>query len=1373
MKEKMKPYYLGLDLGTDSVGWAVTDENYKLFRHQGKSLWGVRLFSQANTAATRRQHRGARRRLERRKERLQLLQSLFAPIINPIDGSFFVRLEESNLYQEDKSSKIRFSLFADKQFNDADFHRTYPTIYHLRQSLLTAVDPDPRLVYLAFHHMIKYRGHFLIEGETLKQVDDIEPPLSAINQYLSENDMPTLDVSDYSSIQESLCLSKSSQRKSALLKVFEVDDNKIKALVGLISGGSVGSNKIFTDIEKEDQIKIDFNDDWDTKESELQERLGEKFFLIQKAKLLFDYGVLKRLLGKERFISAGMVAKYNKHKNGLALLKSVIRKYIPDQYDAMFGAPQNEKCNYTAYSGKYDFGPRGTKPVGEKIKKSDQEAFYKYVKQVLNESREAMKDAGVAAILEDIDSGVFMPKQVGKSNAVLPYQCNFVELQAILSNLERYPRYAFLSNKDQNGVSVKDKIASLLKFRMPYYVGPVNNHSGKYWVVRRNDGKIYPWNLEEKVDLEETEQRFIERMTKDCPYVPNAKVLPKNSLLYEEASLLNLINKIRINGEVLSVPIKNALSQYFSTPLPNGNVVAKMSKAAIKKWMVAQGYISSNESREISIDGIDEEITANRRTYAQLCKIMGGADMVERYRDELETVILWATIAGPEKSNLRARLKRFSKEKGNFLSNDQIKRIGGLTLNGWGRYSKELLCNRYGTDLDTGEIMQVSVIEMLRNTNCNLSELLNDETYGFSNALDSLRESGNGSVNYATIDALYCSPSVKKQIWQAVQVVNEIKKVVGERPLKIFVEMARGDSKEEAAKRENNRCVERKNMLSKALEKLSQERDGSIIDELENFSKKDFQKKKLFLYFMQNGVDAYTGERIDYARLKDYDIDHIYPRSKIKDDSIHDNLVLTYHEQNLKKEDVFPVSPEVQKKMIDRWKSWLNYNLITKEKFNRLTRTMPLSAQECAEFINRQLVETRQSTKEVCRLLKQIFPDSEIVYSKASLVSEFRQGVEYAKNEKASFVKVRDINDLHHAKDAYLNIVVGNVYNTVFGHDARVYFAKENVDHVSLTKLYMRTAPKAWIPGKEGTIVQVQKTMANNAILFTRESKVQKGELFNATIAQKGKEELVPLKSGQSGKYAIMGDTFKYGGYNSEKRTHFMLVQHRKNGKECYTLLGVVARLASTLSDDATRIEYCKKLGFVDPIVLIPKIKVDTMFEFDGALVTLSGMTGKRIVWKLAMQHGYTVQEERYLKKVTNVVLKGKENKEYKLDATDGITKQENLAIYDRLIEILSEPRYQALLPLRSYTEKLQSCRETFSELDELKQCNVLMEILAEIKCDAQASDFSALGEGKKVGVLAVSNTFDCLRGKFIVHRSVTGIFERKIPLSDFAVKRT
>jgi CRISPR-associated endonuclease Csn1 len=58
---------------------------------------------------------------------------------------------------------------------------------------------------------------------------------------------------------------------------------------------------------------------------------------------------------------------------------------------------------------------------------------------------------------------------------------------------------------------------------------------------------------------------------------------------------------------------------------------------------------------------------------------------------------------------------------------------------------------------------------------------------------------------------------------------------------------------------------------------------------------------------------------------------------------------------------------------------------ISKEKYYRLTRATPFDANELAGFISRQLVETRQSTKAVASLLKQLLPDTEIVYVRQEL----------------------------------------------------------------------------------------------------------------------------------------------------------------------------------------------------------------------------------------------------------------------------------------------------------------------------------------------------------------------------------------------------
>jgi CRISPR-associated endonuclease Csn1 len=97
-------YYVGLDLGTGSLGWAVTDSAYNLVRRHGKTLWGVRLFESANTAEERRLYRTTRRRIARQKWRVQLLQEIFAEEITKVDPGFYQRMKESRYVPEDKKT---------------------------------------------------------------------------------------------------------------------------------------------------------------------------------------------------------------------------------------------------------------------------------------------------------------------------------------------------------------------------------------------------------------------------------------------------------------------------------------------------------------------------------------------------------------------------------------------------------------------------------------------------------------------------------------------------------------------------------------------------------------------------------------------------------------------------------------------------------------------------------------------------------------------------------------------------------------------------------------------------------------------------------------------------------------------------------------------------------------------------------------------------------------------------------------------------------------------------------------------------------------------------------------------------------------------
>ena len=95
---------------------------------------------------------------------------------------------------------------------------------------------------------------------------------------------------------------------------------------------------------------------------------------------------------------------------------------------------------------------------------------------------------------------------------------------------------------------------------------------------------------------------------------------------------------------------------------------------------------------------------------------------------------------------------------------------------------------------------------------------------------------------------------------------------------------------------------------------------------------------------------------------------------------------------------------------------------LQKQKDAKLGTT--LNPEELAAFISRQIVETRQGTKVVTELFENSFPKADVIYTKAGVVSDFRH--------KFNLLKCREINNFHHANDAYLNIVVGNTYNVKF-----------------------------------------------------------------------------------------------------------------------------------------------------------------------------------------------------------------------------------------------------------------------------------------------------------------------------------------------------
>ena len=109
-------------------------------------------------------------------------------MIMPIDPNFYARLDEAFLWNEDKSDKAKapFLLFNDKEYNDKKYYEDFKTIYHLRKYLINTTNKvDARLIYLALHHMMKYRGHFLYEGQTFESIDNVEDVFVELNNLVN------------------------------------------------------------------------------------------------------------------------------------------------------------------------------------------------------------------------------------------------------------------------------------------------------------------------------------------------------------------------------------------------------------------------------------------------------------------------------------------------------------------------------------------------------------------------------------------------------------------------------------------------------------------------------------------------------------------------------------------------------------------------------------------------------------------------------------------------------------------------------------------------------------------------------------------------------------------------------------------------------------------------------------------------------------------------------------------------------------------------------------------------------------------------------------------------------------------------------------
>ena len=1329
-----KRYNIGLDIGQTSVGWAVTDEKGHLIRHKGKNMWGVRLFDEGQTAATRRIYRSTRRRLARRKQRITQLQAIFAEDINQIDETFFIRLKESYLYKEDKSFLSSSILFDDKSYSDKQYYDRYPTIYHVRKDLMDSREKkDIRLVYLALHHMLKYRGHFLYGKADFGKVsaniqDDLEFLFS--NLFEAEDyDITEINFDEIKVILSSA--SRAAYKREELERLIHSQNreinNKIKEIIKAFLGYKFSLIKLFGIEENEQEtstrLNISFQEEFE--EEEIENMLGENIESFNLLKSIYNWATLEELLGdiessdpKDKTISNAMIAKYHQHKKELKMLKKLVKEICPkDEYNNIFRI-EGKESNYANYI-------KGGK-------NHTLENFNKYVKRVLDKYPGAKEHQYYNEIYDQLIEHKLLAKLNTTDNAVIPHQLHKVEMEKIIEGQGRY--YPFL-------IRNKELLIKMLESKIPYYVGPLNTHSQFAWLEKKDHiqphDHIYPWNFEEIVDVDRTAEEFIRRMTNKCTYLKEEDVLPRHSLLYSEFILLNELNKVRINGELIGKDIKRKMIED----------VFKKKKTVktidIVKWVQANpsGVIDS-PSDEVVVEGTqkEKEFASSLSSYYDFEKLFGKID--DSNIKMIEEIINWVTIF-EDKDILERKIKQTY-----HLGKNKIDKILKFNYSGWARLSEQLI---NGIRSHQSDGRRLSIIEIMRDTNDNFMQIIHDQRFNFQGIIKERNPvTKREKLVYEDIKELQGSPAIKRGIWETVKIIEELVTIMGCKPTNIFMEFARSD---EASKRTTSRI----NRMKSLYDAIKIDVDGynyeTTYKELQECikNKERLDNTALYLYFTQNGKCMYTGEELNPERLSMYEVDHIIPRSYIKDDSM-DNLVLVKSKANQLKKDSLLLDWEVRKKQKGYWDNLYKHGLISKKKYGNLNRDI-IPDKELIGFINRQLVETRQISKHVADLLSEVYEDTKIVAIKARLVSDYREQYDLYKN--------RNVNDYHHAHDALITSIIGNFILRRYPKfedevNIKTYiknFKANNLHKDHRNKYgFILTAMSKDYQGydfnwkKDDEISKVKKALSYKDCFITRKVEEQTGQFYDETIYGKDDAKAkIPLKNGL--------DPKKYGGYSSLKHAYYVAIEYVRGRRTVRSIVGIPRHEVKRIATEGLEKYLIKseKIANKDTLkILKGKIKKYQLIDFQGHKVYLVSDGEQRNAVQLLVDDQY----KELLYKIN----------ENKISLEDKVSDAYNdllISFFDDFIEKLIKhyPIYENI------ASNLKESKVDFISFEFDKKIKFIEQLLLTTAAKPTVGKFREFETVLKTNEAGRMQRTWNLDEMIFIDQSITGIFERRYRL--------
>lgn len=1401
-------YNIGLDLGTGSVGWAVTDEQGELFSFKGKTTWGSRIFPTAETAADTRLKRGQRRRYARRRWRLDLLQSLFEEEIKKVDPEFFTRLRQSHLLKEDKTYAAILSskgatrpLFPEGEA-EVEYYKKYPTIYHLRKALMESNNQeDIRLIYLAFHNIVKARGNFLhqdtpgLTASNANMGDAVEKLCSALEDWCSSQNIEcairknqksiqdlmegkTIEPSESNALKETFDASRSSRKDKASVlagwiaiqpgEQFEPKQAKdaSKEIANAVFGLSANMKKVFVELEEDQKIYLNNDEQVEAFYTVCPDEGVALFEALQSMYSAYVLmGILKGADGGS--ISSCKVAAYEQYKEDLKLLKTLVREFAPKKYDEFFRGD--------IFDAKKGFRTRNYDPATAKgytkynsVRGASYDAFKKEVEKLF-EGTAAEEDVRYTGMMQRFDEGTFLRRLKTSDNGSIPYQLHLEEMVAIIENQKTF--YPFLEEN-------KEKFESLVTFRIPYYVGPLtqknarpdNHGNARFAWSQRKEGqenaRVYPWNWEEVIDRKQSAAKFMERLTGTCTYILDEPVLPRYSLLYEEYCLLNELNGARwrdMGGDWHRFD--------YETRMDIIEDLFKKKKGTVKYATVADWLVREKHRTCAEVKGGQGEtgFESKLSSYMFFKGVLHVDEIDEADIPMVEELIWWNTLFED-----RSILKESIEDKyGDRLNGEQIKAICKKRFTGWGRLSKKLLCD-IKTQTDNGPY---SIMDVLREGNPNndtrsatmvFMEIIRDDKFGFTKLIEEENKKRISSVADFDVNDLPGSPAVRRTVNQAKRIVDEIVGIAGCAPRNIFIEVTR----DEDGRNKGRRTKRRYDAIQEAVKVLKKEQkeyfDADIAERLKNTAPAALDNERLALYFMQNGKCMYCGKDLDINQLDKYQVDHILPQSYVKDDSF-ENKALVHGEDNQRKSASMLLDDSIIRKMKPYWEALRSAGLIGEKKFKNLTRVR-VSDKELGGFIARQMVETSQSMKLTLLLFEQAYPETQVRPVKAGFSSDLRR--------RLKLVKCREINDYHHAHDAYLACEIGQfitlrhnkLYENPIGysHAVKDFIAKRAkyaADHGKPMDTYGMPGSSSFVISsfmtsgfdeETGEIykdawdaslaaARIHQALNRKDCYISRMPEETSGAFWDATIyspKQTKKKLSLPLKKGL--------DPQKYGSYSREQFAYFFVYEAKRIKKKEelkeYVFASVPVQVAAQVAADSNAlIEFAKsdaeERGMEFVKIVREKVYKYQLIEVDGERLYVTGLRSARNAKQIALPQDL----------VASFAVAAKREE---------ITANELESLFDEVIK-----RYQVCAKRLGKQLKVSNLRDGYNTADKDTQIKILISLVSIANAATNMIDLSGIGGGKAVGDIQPNYSREMSHEGTVfafIDQSVTGMFERK-----------